>query len=206
MSFRGVLIASGDYTWKHVQLNVPATESACVCVCFDLCVFLPSLVCALGLCVSMHMDVFPFCSCLLFLAKRSQMRKTDTFKEVEKKKILDWACKNNKQGNTPFVSVAADMRFHCYSFYSYVMSSELMLHLMYTGRLEHFEDESMYLKKASVAIVNSLLLHIQTGFHDVVINLTKDRVIDITVLPEARFLGECLPICIHILSVFYHEM
>lgn len=30
------------------------------------------------------MDVFPSCSCLLFLAERSQMRKADKFKEVEK--------------------------------------------------------------------------------------------------------------------------
>lgn len=85
--FKGVLIAPGDYTWKHVLMYVPATESkksVAVCLCSSVCVFLSPLVCALGLCVSMHMDVFPFCSCLLFLAERSQMRKADKFKEVEK--------------------------------------------------------------------------------------------------------------------------
>lgn len=73
------------------------------------------------------MDVFPFCSCLLFLAERAQMRKVDKFKEVEKK-ILDLTCKNNKQGNSPFVSVAADMhlRFRCHSFYTYGMSNNVI--------------------------------------------------------------------------------
>lgn len=71
-------------------MYVPATESkksvgGFLCLSACECVFLSPLVCALGLCVSMHMDVLPFCSCLLFLAERSQMRKADTFKEVEKK-------------------------------------------------------------------------------------------------------------------------
>ena len=84
MPFKGVLIAPGDYTWKHVLMYVPATESeANVGVRSSVCVFPSPLLCAVGLCVSMHMDVFPFCSCLLFLAERSQMRKADTFKEVE---------------------------------------------------------------------------------------------------------------------------
>lgn len=68
-------------------MYVPATgckKSVGVCLYSSVCVFLPSLMCALGLCVCMHMDVFPFCSGLLFLAERSQMRKADKFKEVEK--------------------------------------------------------------------------------------------------------------------------
>lgn len=86
MPFKDVLIAPGDY--MEACANVCAcylrARRVLVCVCVHLCVFLPSLMCALGLCVSMHMDVFPFCSCLLFLAERSQMRKADKFKEVEK--------------------------------------------------------------------------------------------------------------------------
>lgn len=81
MPFKGVLITPGDYIWKHVLMYVPATESVGVCLCSSVCVFQPSLMCALGLCVSIHMDVFPFCSCLLFLAERSQMRKADKFKD-----------------------------------------------------------------------------------------------------------------------------
>lgn len=82
MLFKGVLIAPGDYTWKQACVCmcacVPAIESkksVGVCLCSSMCVFLTLLLCALDLCVSMHMDVFPFCSCLLFLAERSQMRK-----------------------------------------------------------------------------------------------------------------------------------
>lgn len=33
MSFKGVLIEPGDYTWKHVQMYVPATGSKNVGVC-----------------------------------------------------------------------------------------------------------------------------------------------------------------------------
>lgn len=95
MPFKGVMIAPGDYTWKHVLMYVPTTESKrSVGVC--LCVFLPSPMCARGLCVSMHMDVFPFCSCLLFLAERSQMTKADKFKEVEKISQIEPARTTNR--------------------------------------------------------------------------------------------------------------
>lgn len=76
------MITYGSYALTYV----PASESArreTVCVHVDLCVFLSAVVCAVG-CMSMHMYVCQFCSRLLFLAERSQMREADKFKEVKK--------------------------------------------------------------------------------------------------------------------------
>lgn len=97
--FKCVLIEPGDNTWKHVQRCVPATETGprrvrlCSSVC--VCVFLPSLKCALGLCVSMHMNVFPLCGCLLFLAEQSEMSKADKFQKDEEKAEIECARTNS---------------------------------------------------------------------------------------------------------------
>lgn len=82
---------------KGVCLLLRPDQEECVCahLCVCVCVFLPSLKCALGLCVSMHMNVFPLCGCLLFLAEQSEMSKADKFQKDEEKAEIECARTNS---------------------------------------------------------------------------------------------------------------